>query len=291
MSIRNAQASRARTGVGGRLNEADLFRYGFRIGMHLAAAGRWNRGLRYLIRPIPYWRSLEYRLVWNEAGFLRNDRVLDIGSPKLLSIYLAERVGAEVFATDIEDYFLEEYSFLRAARGISPGRFHVEVEDGRKLSYPDDSFSRVYAISVVEHIPDGGDAECLREIGRVLQPGGKALITVPFWPTSKDEYRSPNFYWAGSSRQADGGRVFFQRRYSENDLYARLVNPSRLELKEMVFVGEWVLRRSHRELSEFLIPPTGPLQPALSRLVHTGPSRAWQELTKPLAAFLVLTKT
>jgi SAM-dependent methyltransferase len=290
MSIANAQASRARTGAAGRLDEADLYRYGVRIGMHLAAAGRLNRGLRYLIRPIPYWRSLEYRLVWNEAAFERSDRVLDIGSPKLLSIYLAERVGAEVFATDIEDYFLNEYRFLRAARRLSPDQLHLEVEDGRKLSYPDDSFSRVYAISVVEHIPDGGDAQCLSEIGRVLQPGGVCLITVPFWPTSKDEYRAPNFYWAGSSRQATTGRVFFQRRYSEKDLYARLVKPSRLEVKEIVYVGERILRRSTRELSEFLIPPTGPLQPLLSRVVHTAPTHAWRQLKKPLCAFLVLKK-
>jgi SAM-dependent methyltransferase len=290
MSIPNVQAIGAARTERGRLDEADLFRYGVRVGAHLAAAGRLNRGIRYLIRPIPYWRSLEYRLVWNEAAFQSSDRVLDIGSPKLLSLYLAERVGAEVYATDIEDYFVNEYSFLRAARGISPQRFHLEVEDGRRLSYPDQSFTTVYAISVVEHIPDGGDAECLREIGRVLRPGGICLITVPFWPTSRDEYRSPNFYWAGSSRKAAGGIVFFQRRYSEDDLYARLIEPSRLELKEIVYVGERILHRSQRELSEFLIPPTGPLQPLLSRLVHTGPSHAWQELKKPLCAFLVLSK-
>jgi len=78
------------------LPEADLYAYGLRLGTHCLSDRRWKRGLKFLVQPIPYWRSLEYRLVWKHAGFNRDDRILDIGSPKLLSIYLAERVGASL---------------------------------------------------------------------------------------------------------------------------------------------------------------------------------------------------
>jgi SAM-dependent methyltransferase len=274
-----------------RLSEAALYAYGLRVGLYLFASGRVKRGLRYLAMPVPYWRSLEYRLVWKEADFQSGDRILDIGSPKLLSLYLAEKIGAEVFATDIEDYFLGEYDFLRNARKISHQTLHLEVEDGRRLSFPDNSFTKVYSISVIEHIPEEGDTECLREIGRVLRPGGLCLITVPYWPTSRDEYRPPNFYWARSSTSTPDGRVFFQRRYCQEDLYTRLIKPSGLTLRKIEYVGEHIMVHSQREFGEFLIPPTGPFHPLLSRVVHTRPVTSPEQLKKPLCAFIALTKS
>jgi SAM-dependent methyltransferase len=273
------------------LDESDLYTYGLRLGAHCLVDRRWKRGLKFLVQPIPYWRSLEYRLVWNNAGFNREDRVLDIGSPKLLSIYLAERVQAEVFSTDIDPYFIDDYQSLRRMRKIPADRFQVEVQDGRKLTYPDNSFSKVYAISVIEHIPDEGDAECLKEIGRVLRPGGTCLITVPFWPTSKEEYRAPNFYWVGASTTRADGRVFFQRRYSLRDLHERLIRPSQLTVKTMRFVGERVMTHSTREFCQLLTPFTAPLDPLVSRVVHTEAVESPERLKKPLCAFLALTKT
>ena len=272
------------------LDEARLLAYGVRVGLHMLAARRLKRALRYLIVPVCYWRSLEFRLVWNEAGFQSSDRVLDIGSPKLLSLFLAETVKAEVFATDIEDYFLNEYGYLRDARRIPAQTLHLDIEDGRKLSFPDNTFTKVYSISVIEHIPDRGDSECLREIGRVLRPGGRCFITVPFWPTSKDVYRKPNFYWGGSSTQRADGKVFFQRRYSEDDLKTRLIEPSGLRLDKLEYVGERVLTHSDHELDEFLTRLTGPIQPLISRLAHTRPVQSPQQLKKPLCAFLTLAK-
>lgn len=273
-----------------RLDLADLYRYAMRIGLHLLAAGRVKRGLRYLVQPVHYWRGLEYQLVWNEARFTPEDRVLDIGSPKLLSLYLAEKVGAEVFATDIDAYFINEYTLLRSVRGLSDLRLRLEVQDGRNLGFPAESFSKVYAVSVVEHIPDHGDTECMREIGRVLAPGGTCLLTVPFWPVSKEKYKEPDFYWAGSSKTRSDDRVFFQRRYSEEDLFSRLIEPSGLALAKLEYVGERVLVGSDRELGDFLVAPTGPVHPFLSRLIHTGPAGSPKSLAKPLCAFIALTK-
>jgi hypothetical protein len=130
----------------------------------------------------------------------------------------------------------------------------------------------------------------LREIGRVLRPGGTCLITVPFWPTSKDEYRPANFYWAGASRSGPDGRVFFQRRYSLRDLEERLIGPSQLTVNKMLFVGEHIMTHARREFSEVLMPITGPIQPLLSRHVHTPAVDSPHTLKKPLCAFLSLTK-
>jgi SAM-dependent methyltransferase len=212
------------------------------------------------------------------------------GSPKLLSLYLADKVGAEVYSTDIEDYFVPEYRLLRRIQNVPAHRFHPAVEDGRALSFANDSFTKVYSISVLEHIPDDGDSRCAAEIGRVLAPGGTAVLTVPFAPTSRDEYTTPRFYWHRSSVANGAGRVFYQRRYSEADLYRRLIEPSGLKLSGIEYIGEKVLVDSPRELCEFLPKPTGPVQPLISKVAHTKPTSSWRSLKKPLCALIVLEK-
>lgn len=151
-----------------------LYAYGISLGLSLLLRAQIGAALPYLIRPVNYWRTVEYQFITREAGFCRQDRILDIGSPKLLSLYLAEKVGTEVFATDIEDYFVPRLRQIRQIRRIPPERLHLDVEDGRRLSYSDNTFTKVYSISVLEHIPDDGDSECLRE--DPARPGGRRAL-------------------------------------------------------------------------------------------------------------------
>jgi SAM-dependent methyltransferase len=264
--------------------------YGARLGVPLLRHRRPRRALRYAVVPVNYWRSVEYRLALEEGGFAAGDRVLDVGSPKLLSLWIADRLRAEVVATDIESYFMEEYELLRSARRVPAERLRLAVEDGRRLSFDDASFDKVYSLSVLEHIPDSGDGECVRELARVLAPGGRCVLTVPFWPTSRVDWREPDFYWSGASVDDASGRVFYQRRYSEADLHERLVGPSGLRLARLRFVGDRWARRGDRELCELLPPWTGPLQPALAGMLTTAPTADWRTLRKPLCALLVLEK-
>jgi SAM-dependent methyltransferase len=200
-------------------------------------------------------------------------------------------VGAIVDSTDIEDYFIDEFSLLRSATGVPPERMPIRAEDGRALSYPDAQFDKVYSVSVIEHIPDGGDSDCARELGRVLKPGGACLITVPFWPTSKDQYRRPDFYWSGITGPEQDGLVFFQRRYSAEDLRRRLIEPSGLVAEKVLYVGERIMTRSEKEVAS-VMPKVGlgPVHPFLSRAFHTRATDDWTTLKKPLCAFLKLTK-
>lgn len=268
-----------------------LYSYGMQVGARLLLRGRTRQSLPYLIRPVNYWRAVEYRIVMDEAGFGPDDRVLDVGSPKLLALYLAKFVGARVVATDIDDYFVKNYSDVRAQEGISPERLTLRVEDGRRLSFADASFSKAYAISVLEHIPDDGDSACVRELARVLEPGGRCLITVPFAPEARDEYIEPaSLYWASHSQRDGAGRVFYQRRYGERELHERLIAPSGLRLARLSYVGERVLTGSRRELSDMLPAITGPLQPLMSRMFHSPPVASWRALKKPLCALVVLEK-
>jgi SAM-dependent methyltransferase len=58
--------------------------------------------------------------------------------------------------------------------------------DGKKIPFGKDSFDSVISTEVLEHIFE--PKEFLNEINRVLRPGGKLLLTVPFiW----DEHEQP----------------------------------------------------------------------------------------------------
>lgn len=59
--------------------------------------------------------------------------------------------------------------------------------DGINLPFDDSSFDGVLASEVFEHVFDL--KACLKEIHRVLKPGGKMLVTCPFvWPLHEQPY-------------------------------------------------------------------------------------------------------
>lgn len=70
--------------------------------------------------------------------------------------------------------------------------------DAMRMPFGTGTFAAVLAISVVEHIGIGhygdplaetGDLAVIREIARVLAPGGRAMITVPFGRARTDDFQ------------------------------------------------------------------------------------------------------
>jgi len=188
-----------------------MYSYGLKLGMELLAHGQFTPAAKHLIIPVSYWRTVEFRLVLDHGQFKAGERVLDIGSPKLISLYLAKHAHVEMFATDIDRYFVNEYESLREWESVSEDQYHVEVQDGRELTYPTGMFDKVFSISVLEHIPEDGDSRCMREIGRVLAPGGRCLITVPFSRMPQEQFRpAGDFYWSTSSTTNEMGKSSFR---------------------------------------------------------------------------------
>lgn len=69
--------------------------------------------------------------------------------------------------------------------------------DLTKLPFEDGSYDVVYASHVLEHIQD--DRQALREVRRVLRPGGLAILPVPLVSPETVEYPEPNpvddYHW------------------------------------------------------------------------------------------------
>ena len=72
----------------------------------------------------------------------------------------------------------------------------VRREDLTRLSYPSDSFDLVLTSETLEHVPDLGAA--LREILRVLKPGGKHIFTIPQDPAAARTFRRASLSADGS---------------------------------------------------------------------------------------------
>jgi SAM-dependent methyltransferase len=81
---------------------------------------------------------------------------------------------------------------------------HDLTWDGKTIPLSEAAVNCTIATEVLEHCPDPG--QVLREIGRVLKPGGLVFLTVPFlWPLHDvpyDEYRYTPFSLERHLREA-----------------------------------------------------------------------------------------
>jgi SAM-dependent methyltransferase len=220
-------------------------------------------GLKRLALPVSYWRSVEFAYVWRQLKLGAGARVLDLGSPKDLAAMLAQHRGYEVVATDILPEAIalsERYARAQRLHGLGPGRVHSEIQDGRALTYEDGSFDAAYSVSVLEHIPDDGDAAAIGELIRVVRPGGLVVVTVPFDRRYRETFVDGPVY---ERKQLASERVFFERHYDRTSLTARLFGTSAADVVDLTFWGEGAIR------TERLLDRLGPLRLPLS------PVEAW----------------
>lgn len=90
-----------------------------------------------------------------------------------VGLLLAER-GAHVVALDIGHGTVALAVAGAAARGR---RLVGVVADVERLPFRDGAFDAVVCDDTVEHLPD--DREGLRELGRVVSPGGRVVLATP----------------------------------------------------------------------------------------------------------------
>jgi SAM-dependent methyltransferase len=82
------------------------------------------------------------------------------------NIYRFIKKNNEVITADIQPLFYKNIDS------------NIKNEDATSLSYADNSFDAVIGNHIMEHIPN--DIKAMTEIYRVLKPGGRAILQVPY---------------------------------------------------------------------------------------------------------------
>lgn len=183
--------------------------------------GLSSKDPKLLIGGIDFYRCFEYAETIRKLNRLNGKIVLDIGSSDTVFPQFMAKEGAEVYAVDIHDT-------VKKQRGWSDA-LEVEVSaviaDGRSLPFRGNTADICTSISTIEHAqPPDGDNLIMREIERVLKPGGWAFVSIPYSRTY-DEHLYPD-------------KRGFMRRYDEKTLHERVVSVTALRLIDKVYYGD-----------------------------------------------------
>lgn len=140
-------------------------------------------------------RNQSTREEWLRETLLRvpqGSRILDAGAGELKYKPLCAHL--EYVSQDFA-----QYDGQGDGQGLQTGNWDQTrldiVSDIAKIPEPDASFDAAMCVEVLEHVPYPVDA--LRELARLLRPGGYLIITAPFCSLT---HMAPYFYQTGYSR-------------------------------------------------------------------------------------------
>lgn len=196
--------------------------------------------------------SMGVHRVWKRyfvgtSGVKRGDRVLDLaGGTGDIAALLHERVGetGEVVLGDINAQMLGVGRDRLTDRGLVRGLRYVQL-NAEALPFPDASFDLVTIAFGLRNVTD--KAKALRDMRRVLKPGGRALVLE--FSQVKPEWFRPIYDFHSFQVLPRLGRLFAQ----DADSYQYLAesirkHPPQEELQAMMAEAGFV-RCSHRNLS------------------------------------------
>ena len=184
---------------------------------------RQKAGLDHMLTPVSIVRYFEFPFVWSCLP-KPPGKWLDVGSPRLFSLYVASRyVSAPIGminpdAADISR--TESITATLGLRNITTECAGVDALDCRKAKY-----DCIWAISVVEHVSgEYDDTDAVRRMYGALREGGRLILTVPVARSFAEEFRDRDYY--GLDQPREDGLYFFQRTYDMEAVRNRLIDPT-----------------------------------------------------------------
>ncbi len=212
-------------------------------------------------------------------------RLLDCAcGPGSITAGLAAAVApGPVTGVDLHPEQFENGRRLAEERGLTNVEFREA--DAYALPFGDGSFDRVFSNALLEHL--ARPVEALRELRRVLVPGGIAGFSVPDWggfvyaPPDAGAERAGELYQA--VQRANGGDGHVGRKLGELLAaagFSDIEMSARYETNDRTYVAGYIARRleSMAEMAE-----TGVASPRELREAAAG-IRAWAEHPQGLFA-------
>jgi SAM-dependent methyltransferase len=147
------------------------------FGLHYATNTHLEAPSRAFFDHIRPWMTphrYPERIAWIErfACELRGRHLLEIGCGLGFETVEYLKRGVRVTATDLTEPAIQLARAHFALEGVEP--VDTRIEDALDLSFPDETFDAVLADGVVHYT--GDPARAIREIWRVLKPGGRAIL-------------------------------------------------------------------------------------------------------------------
>jgi ubiquinone/menaquinone biosynthesis C-methylase UbiE len=189
---------------------------------------------------VVHWAARYDLLIWlltlgREGSFRRRlleparlqpgESVLDVGcGTGTLAIAAKRHVGP---AGSVHGVDASPAMIARAAKKANKARADVRFETGlaESLPFPSERFDVVLSTVMLHHLPRGAREQGVREMRRVLKPGGRLLV-VDF----------------AGARKGRGHLMHFHRRgHVEPRALVELVSGSGLRVVESGAVGKWAL--------------------------------------------------
>ena len=118
-------------------------------------------------------------------------RVVDLGSGVTFFPFSVARLGSHVTCADIDPICAGDLGKAAAVVDHAPGAVDFRLIEGDALPFGDGEVDAVYCVSVLEHIPTF--EVTVREVARILQPGGILLLTIDLDLTGLAEIGVENY--------------------------------------------------------------------------------------------------
>lgn len=121
--------------------------------------------------------ALKRRARWmiENLNSKKGDKILDLGCGDGFYLYLLSHLDLKADLTGID---FDDKALKSARKNLQDKKVTLKKSDiMRGIPFDDESFDKVLASEVIEHLPD--DIKGLKEVYRVLKRGGEIVVSVP----------------------------------------------------------------------------------------------------------------